>query len=196
MSAGQELTDFQAPDPPPGQGEHRYFVSVFAQKQPLTVSRVTQRDRFDVAQFANSNKLIRVAQEVLLANPESQKMYRAALTTPGMLYDPHHPLMKVDSLITEQQKRYCSCIVSVANKQSPACNKDQAWYEVRDGTKCYNPYAVCTSSVGRDGRECAMHYNYAEFTDDQLKSMAALKGTDMPHPWSREQMIANLSVQK
>lgn len=196
VAQGTEITDFQLPAPPAGQGEHRYFVSVFAQPQTLPPTRVTTHDRFDVAQFVARNGLRRVAQEVLIAEPESQQMYRAALSDSGMLYDPNHPLIKVDSLISEQQKRYCSCIVSVANKQSPACNTEQAWYQVRDGTQCYNPYAVCTSSVGRDDRECAMHYNYSEFTDDQLQSMAALKGVPQPQPWSREQMIANFTINK
>lgn len=194
--AGVSITDFIPAAPPQGKGEHRYFVNVFAQKTMVPTTYITTHERFDLPQFIQQYQLVRVGQEVLVANPDSDHMYRAILDAPGLFYDPAHSLIKVDSLIPDLQKRYCSCVVSVASKQSRTCNTEKAWYEVRDGTKCYNPYAVCTKSVGRDSSECAKYYNYHEFSDDQLKSMASLRRIDLPHPWNRNQLIASLEVTK
>ena len=40
--------------------------------------------------------------------------------------------------------KYERCVLSVKNKQSASCKKTQ-W----KGKSCYNPWAVCTKTVGR-----------------------------------------------
>lgn len=49
-----------------------------------------------------------------------------------------------DSTLTEEQKKYCRCVMHVSDK------------------KVDNPYAVCTKSVGRDTKvNCYPEYNFA-----------------------------------
>lgn len=45
-----------------------------------------------------------------------------------------------------QSDRYESCVMKVKAKQSSACAR--SGYKAK-GKKCYNPWAICTASVGR-----------------------------------------------
>lgn len=62
--------------------------------------------------------------------------------------------------LTEEQKSYCRCIAHVSAKDS-----------------AYNPYAVCTKSVGRAGSfKCTPYYNYDEIPQEEVEGLARLKG--------------------
>jgi hypothetical protein len=46
--------------------------------------------------------------------------------------------------------KYERCVMAIKEKQSRICfNKDGRW---KGGKKCVNPFAVCTSKVGRYSR--------------------------------------------
>jgi len=94
------------------------------------------------------------------------------------------------------QDRYCSCVLKVASKQPRACNRERAWRETRDGHTCYNPYAVCTASVGRQSKECGDKYSWDNLTDDEIRSYADLSGVDFPDDASRDQVLAAIKRTK
>lgn len=57
-----------------------------------------------------------------------------------------------------EAKRYCSCIKNVAEKQSEECLRNTATKK-RTKKRCYNPYAICTSSIKRREKiDCYRYY--------------------------------------
>lgn len=65
-----------------------------------------------------------------------------------------------DSPLDDDQARWCRCIAHVSAKSS-----------------AYNPYAICTKSVGRVGRfKCAPYYNYDQMPKEEVEGLAKLKG--------------------
>lgn len=107
-----------------------------------------------------------------------------------------YDFFKEDSDLTEQQKKYCSCVLDVAGKQTPECLHQRAWRKVVAGEKCYMPWAVCAKSVGTTSRKCAANFNFFNMTDDQLKAYANLNRIDIPRPYNRNSMLENINHYK
>jgi hypothetical protein len=91
--------------------------------------------------------------------------------------------------LTDQQEKYCRCVVHVAEKQPAACNEDKAWYEKRDGEECYNPYAVCAKTTGTTSRDCGEHYEYRTMTKNELVGIASLKGIKGAKSMSKANLV-------
>lgn len=74
--------------------------------------------------------------------------------------------------LTEENKKYCRCVLHVAAQQSSDCLENRKW-----GTKnCYNPYAVCTQSTHRKGRMlCFKDTHLSVLPTKELKGLAHLK---------------------
>nr|QBK90683.1 MAG: HeH/LEM domain protein [Pithovirus LCPAC104] len=85
--------------------------------------------------------------------------------------------------ITEKQAKYCSCVLKVASKQSEVCNIQ------KKGKGCYNPYAICVSSVGETYRDCGEHYNFKELSYKELVAYATLSKIDISNSDDRANII-------
>lgn len=92
-----------------------------------------------------------------------------------------------DAQISDRQKRYCRCELHVAARQPRACNQEQAWFQKRDGKTCYNPYAVCTASVGRDTNECTAYLDFEALPEPELIAWADLHQPAATSPLSTPQ---------
>lgn len=109
---------------------------------------------------------------------------------------------KKDSVLSEKEEKFCSCVLKVAAKQKGACNTERAWFETRDNKTCYNPYAICAKSVGTTSRKCGENYNFESLSDDELISYAQLHQKDkdnklvIPKPYDRDQMLTNIYTWK
>ena len=110
---------------------------------------------------------------------------------------------KSDSDLPEDKKKWCRCVLKVAGKQQGPCNIEKAWFETRDGQRCYNPYRVCASSVGTTSRDCSQHYDFNSFSDEDLITYAQLHqnskdGIDIiiPVPYNRNTMLGNIKTWK
>lgn len=67
-----------------------------------------------------------------------------------------------DAPIDDRQRAYCRCLLHVAARNRDDCYGTPGAL----GTgRCYNPYAVCTASVGRQS-ECS---NYYAFTPEAVR---------------------------
>ena len=97
-----------------------------------------------------------------------------------------------EGALNDMQKKYCRCILHTADKQPGWCLKDKAWYKKRDGEQCYNPYAVCTKSVGRKGPafECVKNLDLDVIPESELEALAQLKGKSIDELYAmwREEM--------
>jgi len=72
-----------------------------------------------------------------------------------------------DASLTEQEKKYCRCIMHVAAKQSDWCLKQRAWGERRGNKTCYQPWSVCTKSTKRRAVvECSKNFDFSRVPDD------------------------------
>jgi len=76
--------------------------------------------------------------------------------------------------ISNKQQKYCRCIAHVAGKNKEWCYEHNAWK--KGSGKCYNPYAVCSSRVGRDSKYCARYYDLDNMPVKEVKALANMKG--------------------
>jgi len=89
--------------------------------------------------------------------------------------------------LSEKHEKYCRCVLHVAADQPEWCVSEGAWEQTRDGETCYNPYAVCTASVGRSGAlECFLNYDLDAIPKDEIAGLVELKGkllrrNNLPH---------------
>jgi hypothetical protein len=94
--------------------------------------------------------------------------------------------------LSEQEQKYCHCVLEVAAKQPGACSAERAWFEQRDGRTCSNPYAVCAKTTGTSYRHCGANYNYEALPDREIEAYANLSHIPVPEPYNRAQMITNI----
>jgi hypothetical protein len=83
--------------------------------------------------------------------------------------------VKKNNNLTDQESRYCSCVLKVGSKN-----------------KNVNPYAICTKSVGINSRNCGKNYDYGNMEDTYLLTYARLSKIKIPRPYNREKLINNI----
>jgi len=150
---------------------HRHVIEVFQQRNLIPKINIVNRNNFPLEEFIASAKLTRVDDTTIAVDRSSFYIVPNIVSEPKV--DSHkHPLIIADSLLTEQEKKFCSCVVDVAMKQPDSCNLEKAWFERREGEMCYNPFAVCAKSTGTSTRNCNANYEYANMTDEQLITLA------------------------
>jgi hypothetical protein len=82
--------------------------------------------------------------------------------------------------LDKKQKSYCRCLLHVASQQPEWCLKEQAWRQTRNNRSCYNPYAVCTSSLGRRGNfECTKYYDLDNIPEEEVTSLTYMKNKSL-----------------
>jgi len=83
--------------------------------------------------------------------------------------------------LTEQNQKYCRCVLHVSADQPKWCIKERfpgskEKPERREGRTCYNPYAVCTKTVSRKGRvECFLNYDLDNIPAREIETLVDLK---------------------
>lgn len=101
-----------------------------------------------------------------------------------------------DADLTDQEKKYCRCTIEVAGKQPAVCNSERAWFQSREGKKCYNPYAVCAKSTRTTSRNCGSNFDFSNLPDNELIGYASLNRVDIPRPYNRQQLLSNIELWK
>jgi hypothetical protein len=92
---------------------------------------------------------------------------------------------KTGNDLTEEQQKYCKCVLHVASEQPGKCNLEKAWFEERDHRICYNPYAVCAHTTGTTYRWCAENLNFDNIPDDELEAWLNLHKIESSQPYNR-----------
>lgn len=164
ITTGDVLIKYRPPNPPGV--PHRYIVGIFAQYDMILIRNFNSID-----DFITNNNLQLIDSKGILFDPANDIYHTFDLSE----YNESHPLINSDTTLSDQQQKFCSCLVEVASNQPDKCNKEKAWFQERDGRKCYNPAAVCASSVGTTSRNCYENYNYIQFTPNQLQQTMNLK---------------------
>ena len=96
-------------------------------------------------------------------------------------------IIRVDSTLSEQQQKYCRCVLKVAAKQPAECDLSKG----RTGN-CSNSYAICSSSTHGSNKQCGENYNFEGMDDIYLKAYAELSRVPIPSPYDRQTMINNI----
>ena len=195
VSTGNQLIDYISPQPPVDSLPHTYLVDIYVQSDNIRPVKHTIRENFNLNGYIKDHGLT-------LVDRESFKVGNKILTTvSSKLIQNIQPettnYFKNNSSLTDKQKSWCRCVLHVADKQRGACNTEKAWFEKRDGQTCYNPYAVCSKSVGTSVRICGENYDFNSISDNELISYAQLhqKGSNIiviPNPYDRKEMLDNI----
>jgi hypothetical protein len=95
------------------------------------------------------------------------------------------------TLLSEKEASNCRCVLHVAAQQPEWCLKEKAYFQQRDNVKCYNPFAVCTKTVGvpYPKGKCAEAIDFDAIPDAEVKAYALLHNMKMPQPWTREAQL-------
>lgn len=172
----------------------------FKQQGELRPSRHRVRQASAVAQFVKRHGLVPVA-----AGTKSQPSPRTVGSPKGkgsrQVKDTNavnetriyaREKFKTGVPLTEKEEKFCGCVIDVASKQSKDCLKDKAWRQVRNGKRCYSPYAICGKSVGTSSRGCFRAYDFDNMADTQLRSFAYLKDIPVPRPYNRGALLRRI----
>lgn len=189
ISQGQVIAPYTPPNPPQDSAPHTYRFDLYRQRTRISPGAVTQRVQFSLSQFIAQNALDLIASETIIANQDIFYIDRPELPA---FVNVKHRLLRSDSTLSEREQAYCSCVAQVAAQQPGACNLEQAWFEMREGQECYNPFAICSASVGTTTRACFQNYDYQAMSDLHLIALANLSGIPNANTLQRAQLISML----
>jgi hypothetical protein len=186
IDQGDVLQSYHKPSPPPNSGNHVYVVDLFRQVGPISTNVTDERANFPLLEYVQLNNLQHVGRTLFQIPSEGTPRYK----NPSY----NEEWIRNDTGLTEQDVKYCRCVLEVAGRQPRACNEEQAWFEQREGRTCYNPYAVCHRSIsGESGRpNCGENYVFEKLPERELIGYASLQGIDIPDPYNRQQLIENI----
>jgi hypothetical protein len=189
---GQEriVSEYMPPSPPEDSPPYEYVVEIFEQMQgSFTPIKSEERANFPLGGLIGGYGLSRIGSVYFRSGYEIRELPGAKVEeSEGSYFLPETPL-------DERQKSHCRCVLHVAAQNPDWCNRENAWFQKREGKKCYNPYAVCTSSIGTQS-ECSVYYNFSNIPDNELIAYALLRNgrIPIPEPYNREEMIDNIEA--
>lgn len=204
ITRGNMLQRYVPPSPPSNSAPHRYNIDLYIQGK-----NVSKNVSFPVDKFVREHGMVLIGSKTIVVDPSTSMFYieqsipsmpqptipQQQPTIPQPKSYSHYEIIRSDTGLTDQEQRYCACLVGVAAKQPAECLLEKAWYERREGKVCANPYPVCTKSVGTNIHKCSPHYKYPEMSDEQLIGFANLHGIDVPRPYNR-QTVLSIILQK
>jgi hypothetical protein len=202
ISTGTSLVDYESPSPPVYSFPHNYNLDVYIQPSYIRPVQHTVRQNFDLSGFTKRHGLILMSRNSFKVGQKVPTAGSVTSENSGSSADRKAETTRFflpDTSLSEKQQKWCKCVIKVADKQRGACNTEKAWFETRDGQECYNPYAVCSKSIGTSTRECGKNYDFRSFSDNHLITYAQLHQKDksginiqIPEPYNRDEMLSNI----
>lgn len=98
-------------------------------------------------------------------------------------------MIQQNAPLNEKQRKWCRCVLKVAAKQTPKCLQQKGWYKKYEGKECYNPYSICSKSVGTSSKECAKYYNLDQLTKTELLGYARLNSIQVNEKHTKKTII-------
>ena len=200
ISKGTVLIEYLLPNPLEDSQLHRYQFSLYRQTTLIPNLQLPNRSQFPLNSFISQNGLELISNETIVVNPSNKQFYLAvsSISTEQrnelpITINSRYPLLIANTQLDQNEQAYCSCVAKVATRQPGQCNLEKAWFEMRDGRECYNPFAVCAASVGTSSRRCYENYNYEAMDDEQLASIAGLRNVRVSTPLNRSALIYELT---
>lgn len=192
VSRSTSIVPYRAPN---AQYPQTYFVDIYSQTGLLSTTDVSNLSSF--VRDNNLRLLDRTSFKVGSMIPTPKSVVSSGPSVSLVPASKEENFFLPGTSLTEQQQKWCRCVLKVADKQKGACNIEQAWFQQRDGKQCYNIYAVCSKSVGTSVRNCGDNYNFEALSDDHLLAYAQLHQKKenkivIPVPYNRNQMLQNI----
>ena len=195
---GDTIIPYQPPNVPANSFPSTFVLSIYRQEKEIPI----QANIINMDKFIDDNKLVLVDNLNFKVGSIIPTASSAAKLEPTKEKSPKDSnYFKPNADLSDQEKKWCRCVLKVSAKQPSACNIEKAWFEKRDGETCYNPYAVCSKSVGTSTRKCGENYDFESLSDSHLKAYAELhqKGSnqiEIPIPYNRTEMLENIKKWK
>lgn len=187
---GIVLMEYQPPKPMSNSGDHTYIIALYRQNKMFRNTNLEKsRANFNISKFIRLHELEYIEEKTLIVDSNTYNFYLMP-DNAQITYNSDHRLIKPNSLLTEAEQNFCSCVIDVADRQPGACNLEQAWFERRDGSVCYNPFKVCAKSTGTSTRMCPIYYDYDRMTDSELISFANLHNISVPQDYNSTKRIS------
>lgn len=189
---GDILAKYVPLKPPMNDPFHNYIFYLYVQPNRIVVNDIIPSNGFNLQQFTRRYHLNLVDSITLrIVNndqtfPESEEGVDKVTEKMGK-----QSWIKSNSSLTEQQKKYCRCVLQVAEKQPGSCNMEKAWFEQREGKECYNPYAICAKSVQTSYRGCGDEYDFNNLPTNLVTAYANLNNIKTTG-FERDDIIASI----
>lgn len=186
LDLGQEILSYEAPNPP-GRRGHHYVFTIYEQPRLIKMTGRAERYNINLAGMMIANSLKEVGNITFVVTPKN-------IPTANIIPSPvEGRYMFPSTPLSEQDQKYCRCLLDVATKQTPECLEKKIPRAKLGGKVCAVPYQVCTSSTGRSGKvECSKYYDFDSLPDDKLQAYAHLNKITVPKPYNRKRMLNNI----
>lgn len=162
---------------PPVRDNGTYSILLFKQQKYIAESEINETNSFSDLELVKSQQ-IDVKDDHINIRDQTHPIPGSASRSREKEND--HPLIIPNSGLTEQEQKYCSCVVKVSAKK---CT---------EGKTCVSPYPICAKSTKTTYRHCRENYDYSQFSDVELKSFAKLSKVAVPRPYIRRELIERL----
>lgn len=224
IDEGSVVIDYLSPRPPVGSGDHLFVIDIYLQKSMINFSPTNDRENIDVKNLSAGLQFIgRLNFYVSPTQNISQIKISKVKVAPMTIAKPISPIssefrqspvrrprgsghvrteeeresyFKPDSTLADDKKKFCRTFLHVAAKQTENCNKEHAWYQVKDGKTCYNSFSIAAKISGTSSRECGKNFAFENIPDGELKAYAELNGISVPTPYDRNKILENIRVWK
>jgi len=193
VGSGTEIYSYIPPTP--HIGIHRYVIALFQQSGTIGAHRMNNRIRFPLDNYIQQNNLSILDDKVIVLDSSTNQFYLTS-DEHQVTFNFDHPLIIGNTKLSNQEQKYCSCVIDVAVKQPGACNLEKAWFEQRDNHECYNPYAVCAKSTGTSTRQCGKNYNFEQMNEIQLAAFANLNSISIATPLNKQAILNDIYTKK
>lgn len=134
----------------------KVHIDVYSQTSEISSNNLSVRN-FSLPEFREKHNLVIEAHESVSYNKYgSGKRMGAA---------------KRWEALSDLEKKYCRCVLSVVAKNTNSCNRSKKW---DNKSKCYSPHAVCEATVKSRFEYCGLYYIWSTLSTKQLESLASL----------------------
>ncbi|MEM3857833.1 MAG: YbhB/YbcL family Raf kinase inhibitor-like protein [Candidatus Micrarchaeaceae archaeon] len=185
FKVSQGDVNYEPPNPPEGD-YHIYIIDIYSQLYYINNINIEKRNNFDLDEFIKTNNLtivFRFAFRVRVPKVRSDPKLNGNLRR----------IEKKESELSHSSK-FCKCVASVAAKQNDECLENPSKYMRRtiNGKTCYNPIAICKSSLEVKYGKCGKDFDYNNLSDDEIIGLAKLLKINIPEPYDRNILINKL----
>ena len=206
INSGKTIYPFLPPSPPKSSLPHHYVIGVYLEDEnevpwiPTTEQgENVPRAYFPLQKFIFGNHLKQLGYVVFQTGSDAQQVQQIKQEYPPMMQGGKLPTPQVgyfhsQSTLSPGEEAYCRCVLHVGAKNPPDCDRQRLYFQTVNGKKCYNPFAVCTSSVGAHS-ECTQSYNFQGIPDDELIAYSNVRRLPISDPYDRNTQLSIIASQ-
>lgn len=149
-----------------------YIVQIYEQKKYIDYNiDSSDRQNFDVQNFVSFYNLNYVEETRIIYNRIDQIFH---VVNPG-----NFKIIRKDSVLNPNEKKYCEQLISNAEKQPGMCNFVKAWMEEKNMCNIENPFYITEKEIGIKTDQCPYNYDYDKMSVKQLTAFCNIFGLEV-----------------